>query len=58
MDIEGCVNKEAAVGNILNQWIPSGDEETCDACDFRHFCPSPAPRDTNRDNTNRSPMAP
>lgn len=58
LDIEKCVSNEAAVGNILNQWVASGDEETCDACDFRYFCPSPAPRDTNRDNTNRSPMAP
>lgn len=58
MDIEGCVNKEAAVGNILNQWVPSGDEETCDACDFRHFCPSPAPRDTNGNRTKRVPAAP
>ena len=58
MDIEGCVNKETAIGNILNQWVPSGDQDTCVACDFRHFCPSPAPRDINRNNTNRVPTAP
>ena len=58
MDIERCVNKETVVGNILKQWVPSGDQDTCVACDFRHFCPSPAPRDINKNNANRVPTAP
>ena len=44
MDIEECVDKEVGVGNILGQWPPCGDEDTCVACDFRYVCPSPAPR--------------
>ncbi|MCE9559451.1 MAG: PD-(D/E)XK nuclease family protein [Armatimonadetes bacterium] len=31
---------EAQNGNILGTWKPNGDEATCDACDFRWFCPS------------------
>lgn len=47
LDIEGSVATEARVGNILGQWAPTGNEETCAACDFRHICPSPAPRTPN-----------
>lgn len=39
--IEKCVAAEAAVGTIKNHWNPEGDEDTCSACDFRHFCPRP-----------------
>jgi hypothetical protein len=42
--IEQCVADEAAAENILGHWDPCGDDETCAACDFRHFCPNPAPR--------------
>lgn len=44
--IEQCVAKEALMGTISGHWAPHGDEDTCKACDFRHFCPSPAPRGT------------
>lgn len=44
LDIERCVTAEAAAGAIRNSWAPGGDENTCVACDFRHFCPQPAPR--------------
>jgi hypothetical protein len=43
-EIENCVDAEAAHGQIIAHWPPRGDEETCAACDFRHFCPNPAPR--------------
>lgn len=42
--IEQCVEAEAVHGVIMNHWSPCGDEDTCAACDFRHFCPDPAPR--------------
>lgn len=42
--IEACVSNEASVGNIMAHWSPCGDVDTCAACDFRHFCPNPAPR--------------
>jgi hypothetical protein len=40
--IESCVASEAAHGSIIRHWPARGDEATCDACDFRHFCPAPA----------------
>ena len=58
MDIEGCVNKEVVAGHILDQWVPSGDQDTCVACDFRYICPSPAPRDTKGKSTYQIPTAP
>ena len=58
MDIEGCVNEEIVVGNILNQWDASGDRDTCVACDFRYICPSPAPRDAKENHEYRVPTAP
>jgi hypothetical protein len=34
---------EALIGDILKAWSPQcRDEDTCSACDFRHFCPQPA----------------
>ena len=42
--IENCANSENLVGTILPNWAGGGDANTCVACDFRHFCPSPAPR--------------
>ena len=40
--IETCVAREAQNGAIVAQWPAMGDDGTCVACDFRHFCPSPA----------------
>jgi hypothetical protein len=42
INIETCVAREAHHGAIIAHWPASGDDGTCDACDFRHFCPSPA----------------
>ncbi len=42
--IEGCVANEEQQGTIAGQWEACGDDETCAACDFRHFCPNPSPR--------------
>lgn len=55
MDIETSVSKEASTGRIPGNWKPCGDEPTCAACDFRHFCPSPA---EHRDEKNYAPRAP
>ncbi|HVH77481.1 MAG TPA: PD-(D/E)XK nuclease family protein [Stellaceae bacterium] len=54
--IESCVDTEAAHGQIIAHWPPRGDEETCAACDFRHFCPDPAPR--HRAHVITAPSAP
>lgn len=57
-DIESCVNQEVVAGNILKQWVPSGDEDTCVACDFRYICPSPAPRRAQGNSKYQVPTAP
>jgi hypothetical protein len=54
LNIEQRAAAEAATGIISNNWDAGGDEETCVACDFRHFCPNPAPRS----NTARQILAP
>ncbi|MEM9458052.1 MAG: PD-(D/E)XK nuclease family protein [Myxococcota bacterium] len=41
VDIETSVAREAASGRISGNWLPYGDDRTCRACDFRHFCPAP-----------------
>jgi hypothetical protein len=55
-NIENCVGREGAAGNIMAHWIACGDDDTCAACDFRHFCPNPAPR--TRTHTVTAPPAP
>ncbi len=41
-EIEECVTRETQAGAIMNNWEPPDDsdrdEDTCAACDFRHFC--------------------
>ncbi len=56
VDIESCVRNEAQRGTILTLWPAQGDEGTCAACDFRHFCPAPA--SARSSGTNYSPPAP
>lgn len=58
LQIEQCVTAEAAAGTIRNYWNPGGDADTCVACDFRHFCPNPAPRRDNIQHTITAPPAP
>jgi hypothetical protein len=41
-DIERSALNEHNAGNIPDHWAACGDQQDCDACDFRHFCPSPA----------------
>lgn len=36
---EENIANEAIAGNILETWTADGDEASCDACDFRWFCP-------------------
>ena len=59
MDIETSVSNEASSGRIPGNWKPCGDEPTCAACDFRHFCPAPAEhRDLEGNYEPGSPAAP
>lgn len=36
--IERCALKENATGRIPGNWPTTGDDQDCDACDFRRFC--------------------
>ena len=58
VDIEACVAREALHGKIVAHWPASGDEPTCVACDFRHFCPSPASARSVRNYQPPAPRAP
>jgi hypothetical protein len=58
LQIEQCVAAEAAAGTIRNLWNPGDDVDTCVACDFRYFCPSPAPRQGNQLRPITAPPAP
>jgi PD-(D/E)XK nuclease superfamily len=58
VDIEKCVGREAGHGTIVAHWPATGDDPTCDACDFRHFCPSPAPHRSDQNYVPRAPSAP
>lgn len=45
---EEDIISEADSGSILDAWSPTcGDEDTCSACDFEHFCPHPAGKPDN-----------
>lgn len=58
LQIEQCVVAETVAGTIRDNWNPGGDAGTCVACDFRHFCPNPAPRRGNRPRSINAPPAP
>lgn len=40
--IESAAFTEHNTGNIPANWPAIGQDQDCDACDFYHFCPSPA----------------
>jgi hypothetical protein len=40
--IEISATQEHSTGNIPDNWTPCGSDRDCVACDFKHFCPSPA----------------
>jgi len=44
--IESCVLSEMSGRDILHSWRPKPkpNERNCTACDFKTFCPNPAPR--------------
>jgi CRISPR/Cas system-associated exonuclease Cas4 (RecB family) len=42
-EIENCVLSEMRGNNITSSWQPNPDQRTCTACDFKTFCPNPAP---------------
>ncbi|RKH71672.1 hypothetical protein D7W81_07055 [Corallococcus aberystwythensis] len=58
VNIESCVAHEAQHGTIIAHWPAGGDDATCDACDFRHFCPSPASARTTQNYQPPAPSAP
>lgn len=58
LQIEHCVAAEASASTIRGHWTPGGDSGTCVACDFRHFCPNPAPRHGRQARPITAPPAP
>jgi hypothetical protein len=56
--IEQSAVSENNTGNIPNNWVACGDARDCVACDFRHFCPSPAQRRGNPPPPLQPPAAP
>lgn len=57
-EIETCALNENIAGTIPSNWQPSGSDQDCDACDFRHFCPNPAKARGTANYTYGSPEAP
>ena len=54
---EEDIVEESAGRNIIQAWAPNcEDKATCVACDFRHFCPSPA--GVPEDHAIKAPTAP
>lgn len=44
VDVERRIQNEINAGDVNAAWTPScQDPDTCVACDFRYFCPSPYP---------------
>jgi CRISPR/Cas system-associated exonuclease Cas4 (RecB family) len=45
--IERCVLSEIGRNGITSSWQPTPNVRTCTVCDFKTFCPNPAPRPYN-----------
>ena len=59
VDIEHSALREFNTGNIPANWTACGADQDCDACDFKHFCPSPfLSRQPGANWTQRPPVAP
>lgn len=43
-EIEESVSRESSSGNITASWKVKPVERNCTVCDFKTFCPNPAPR--------------
>lgn len=57
--VEEDIIHESNSGNILQAWSPiCNDKATCDACDFRHFCPRPATINNPENYVPSAPSAP
>jgi len=57
-DIENSALNEHNAGNIPNHWNACGSAQDCDACDFVHFCPSPANQRIPKPPPRTPPVAP
>ena len=56
--IETSAANEHFSGNIPSNWPATGLDRDCVACDFRHFCPNPAPRSSSGTRQLTAPSAP
>ncbi len=56
--IETSACNEHISGNIPSNWRATGLDRDCVACDFKHFCPNPAPRSSSGTRQLTAPPAP
>jgi CRISPR/Cas system-associated exonuclease Cas4 (RecB family) len=56
--IESSAFRENNSGNIPDNWEACGEPQDCDACDFFHFCPSPAQSRANQQQQGAGPLLP
>lgn len=56
--IETSACNEHNSGDILSNWAATGLDRDCVACDFKHFCPNPAPRSSSGSRRLTAPPAP
>jgi hypothetical protein len=56
--IEKSAAKEHFSKDIPSSWRATGLKQDCAACDFRHFCPNPAPRSSRSKRHLTPPSAP
>lgn len=56
--IETCAIREFNTGDILATWGAVGDDASCVACDFKHFCPTPYGVRSGSERAGAPPLAP